>query len=77
MGTEWLSAGINLKGEFDNMYTDGGRVFSIIGKGNDTTKARMKALKGMACCSIEDNGLHYRTDIAWRDIAREEKQGNK
>ncbi|MFH1289810.1 MAG: phosphoribosylamine--glycine ligase [Nanoarchaeota archaeon] len=65
-----LSAAIHIKD--GKMYTAGGRVFSVVGTGNDVIEARRNALQGMACCSIEDNGLHYRTDIAWRDAEREQ-----
>jgi phosphoribosylamine---glycine ligase len=67
-GVEWLSAGIKVKD--GRMYTAGGRVFSVIGKGKDVIEARRSSLQGMACCSIADNGLHYRTDTAWRDVQR-------
>lgn len=70
---DFLSAGIEIQD--GNMYTAGGRVFSFIGSGKDVVEARQKALQAMACCSIEDNGLHYRTDIAWRDVQR--VQGEK
>ena len=44
---------------------------SVITKKDDNIlEARIRALQGMACCSVEDNGLHYRTDIAWRDVQR-------
>jgi phosphoribosylamine--glycine ligase len=66
---EVLSAGIKVKD--DNLYTNGGRLFAIVGKGEDLYEARVLALQAMACCSIPDNGLHYRTDIAWRDIDAE------
>ncbi len=63
-----LSAGIEIRdGE---MYTAGGRVFSLIGEDQNVIEAREKALQAMALCSIEDNGLIYRTDVAWRDVQR-------
>lgn len=65
---DFLSAGMKM--DKGHMYTNGGRVFSFVGKGEDVIVARQNALKAMAYCSIEDNGLHYRTDIAWRDIQR-------
>ncbi len=71
----FLSAGINVK---DNrMFTNGGRVFNIIGVGEDVIKARQNAMQGMACVTIEGNGLHYRTDIAWRDVQRVQQQNYK
>ena len=62
------SAGIKVVG--DKMYTGGGRVIDVTASGKDVVEARRDALKGMACISIEDNGLTYRTDIAWRDVQR-------
>lgn len=68
LGVELLSAGIAVRdGE---MYTNGGRVISVVGTGQDTIQARQQALAGMACIAFEDNTLHYRTDIGWRDIER-------
>jgi phosphoribosylamine--glycine ligase len=71
MGVEFLSAGIKVQdGE---MYTNGGRVFSLVGKGHNVIVAREAALKAMAGCYIEGNGLQYRTDIACTDIERAQK----
>ena len=67
-GTELRSAGIKVKD--GQMYTNGGRVVDVTAEGSDVRDAREKALQAMACISIEDNGLTYRTDIAWRDIQR-------
>ena len=71
-GVHLLSAGIEVEG--GRMYSKGGRVFSVVGEGNDVIDARRRSLQGMACCSIEDNGLDYRTDIAWRDVQRVQKE---
>ncbi len=70
-GIHLLSAGIQVKD--GQIYTGGGRVFSVVAEGRNVIEARMRALQGIACCSIEDNGLHYRTDIAWRDVQRVQK----
>ncbi len=65
-GVNFLSAGIKVQ---DNkMYIAGGRIFSTVASGNTLMNAREKALAAMACCHVEGNGLHYRTDIAWREI---------
>ncbi len=74
-----LSAGINVVD--GQMYTRGGRVLNVLsgyaGAGDKTVSdARVKALQKIACISIEGNGLHYRTDIAWRDVEREQKRAN-
>ena len=65
---DMLSAGIKI--EDGEMYTAGGRVFSLVGEGQNVIEAREKALQAMALCSIEDNGLVYRTDVGWRDVQR-------
>ena len=70
-GVHLLSAGIKVTD--GKLYTNGGRVFSVVAEGKDAIEARTKALQGMAYCSIEDNGLHYRTDVAWRDVQRIQK----
>jgi len=71
-GVHLLSAGTKIK---DNiLQTNGGRVFSVVASGSNILEARTKALQAMACCSIEDNGLHYRTDIAWRDAERLQRE---
>ena len=67
-GVYLLSAGIQSIKE--NLCTNDGRVFSVVADGKNAIDARIRALQGIACCSIEDNGLHYRPDIAWRDVQR-------
>lgn len=49
---------------------NGGRLFYIVGKGNDVIEARENAYAAMKLISIEDNGLHYRKDIGYRDVER-------
>ena len=66
-----LSAGIRVQD--GRMYAKGGRLFSVVGEGRDVIEARRNALQGMACCSVGGNGLHYRTDVAWRDVERVQK----
>lgn len=64
----FLSAGTKMSE--GKLYASGGRVFSCVGAGNDVIEAQRIALQGMACCSIGNNGLHYRSDTAWRDVER-------
>lgn len=64
----FLSAGTGVRE--GKLYANGGRVFSCVGEGSDAFEAKRIALQGMACCSIDGNGLHYRSDIAWRDVER-------
>ena len=51
-------------------YAGGGRLFYIVGEGNDVIEARMKAYEAMSMVSIEGNSLDFRTDIGWRDVQR-------
>jgi len=68
-GVQVFGAGIKKEG--DNFYVNGGRLFSVVAKGNNILEAKEKAYSAMAKISIEGNGLHYRTDIGWRDVERE------
>ncbi len=63
-----LSAGAGVRD--GKLYAAGGRVFNCVASGEDVIEARRTALQAMACCLIDGNGLHYRSDIAWRDIER-------
>lgn len=63
-----LSAGIKVVDGL--LYNSGGRVFNLVTKGDNILDARESALRGMGCCYIEDNGLHYRTDVSWKDVQR-------
>ncbi len=64
----FLSAGVRV--HEGKLYVAGGRVFSAVASGKDVIEARRRALHALACCSIEGNNLHYRADIAWRDLER-------
>jgi phosphoribosylamine--glycine ligase len=52
------------------LYVNGGRVLSVVGEGKDVIEARAKAHEAISMIHIEGNNLHYRTDIAWRDVER-------
>lgn len=49
----------------------GGRVFHLTGVGLTLSQARMRAYGAMSLVAIENNNLHFRTDIGWRDMERE------
>jgi len=51
-------------------YVNGGRLFYIVGEGNDAVDARERAYEAMHRITIEDDSLAYRTDIGYRDVAR-------
>ena len=67
-GVEVFGAGIEIReGKF---YANGGRLFSVVGEGEDILEAKQKAYSAIAMVDIEGNNLHYRTDIGWRDVER-------
>lgn len=67
-GVKIFGAGIAKKGK--NLVVHGGRVFHIVGEGKTLTQAQNKAYQAMAMIKIQDNNLHFRTDIGWRDLER-------
>ncbi len=62
--------GAGIKKEKRKYYTNGGRLFYIVGEGKTVIEARRKAYEAMSLIFIEDNNLHFRTDIGWRDVQR-------
>lgn len=68
-GIKIFGAGIAKKGK--NFIVHGGRVFHVIGEGKTLVQAKDKAYKAMAMVNIQGSNLHYRTDIGWRDLERE------
>ncbi|MDD5182431.1 MAG: phosphoribosylamine--glycine ligase [Candidatus Nanoarchaeia archaeon] len=67
-GVTVFGAGIDVRdGKF---YANGGRLYGIVGEGDDILEARPNAYSAMAHTFIEGNNLHYRTDIGWRDVER-------
>ena len=63
-----FKAGVDVEGEI--FYANGGRLFSIVAEGKNILEAKQKAYSAMGYISVEGNNLHYRTDIAWRDVQR-------
>ncbi len=62
--------GAGIKFDSGKFYANGGRLFSVVGEGNDVAEARERAYAAISHISIEGNNLHYRTDIGWRDVER-------
>lgn len=67
-GVYIFGSGIQRKG--NKFYANGGRVFYVVGGGENIADARDKVYSALKLISIEGNNLHYRTDIGWRDMAR-------
>lgn len=51
-------------------YASGGRLFHIVGEGENAIEARSKALEAMAKVQVEGNNLDYRIDIGHNDVDR-------
>ncbi len=51
-------------------FVSSGRLFYIVGTGSNVIEAREKAYAAIAKLYVEDNLLHFRTDIGWRDVER-------
>ena len=54
----------------ERYFANGGRLFYIVGEGNDIMEARQRAYDAMAKVSVDGLNLHFRTDIGWRDVQR-------
>lgn len=67
-GVRFYSAGIKKVG--GKFLANGGRLFHIVGEGNNILEARQKAYSAMSQIYIEGNNLHFRTDIGFRDVER-------
>ena len=52
------------------LITSGTRLFYVMAEGKNVAEARQKAYNALSLVSIEDNNLHYRQDIGWRDLER-------
>lgn len=53
-------------GDDGRIYTDGGRVLTVVGSGEDMAEARDKVYRQLPRIRFE--GCHYRTDIALREM---------
>ena len=67
-GVNIFGAGIGVQDK--KFYANGGRLFSVVGEGNNILEAKERAYSAIARINIEGNNLHYRTDIGWRDVER-------
>lgn len=65
-GVKIYGAGIKILEK--KYFASGGRLFYIVGEGNNVIEARQRAYEAMAMVSVEENNLHFRTDIGWRDV---------
>ena len=56
--------------EGGHIYTDGGRVLGVTARGATIAQAQKRAYEAVG--KIHFDGAHYRTDIGWRAVAREQ-----
>ncbi|MGE5529917.1 MAG: phosphoribosylamine--glycine ligase [Patescibacteria group bacterium] len=66
-GVHVFHAGTAVRG--GELVTAGGRVLNVVGTGPDFFAARERAYA--ACEEIRFAGMHYRRDIAWREMKRQ------
>lgn len=59
--------GAGMKVADNKEFINGGRLFTLVAEGENVLEAQQKALAAMAFIHGEDNSIHYRTDIGWRD----------
>ncbi len=64
-----FGAGISKSG--NNFLANGGRLFHVMAEGLTILQARLRAYGAISMINISGNNLHYRTDIGWRDLERE------
>lgn len=64
-GVSVYGAGIEVRD--GGLYTSGGRVFNIVGKGDNIIDARKDAYEAIKPISIEGGNLHCRKDIGIKD----------
>ena len=73
-GVQFFSYAINVEDDPSNvpkiLRAGGGRLFAFVAAEQNVLEAVVKARQAMACAFIEDNGLIWRPDIAWRDVQR-------
>lgn len=57
---------MGVKDENGKLYSNGGRVLIVVGKGRDVTEAKNDAYAGVA--HLEDDRLFHRNDIGWQSV---------
>ena len=62
--------GAGIKRKNNKFFVNGGRIFHLVAFGKNIIEARKNAYCLMSSVYIQNNGLHYRTDIGWRDVKR-------
>lgn len=63
-----FGAGIKRNGR--RFYVDAGRVVHVVGQGKTIVETRKNVYAACSTLFIEENNLHYRTDIGWHEQER-------
>lgn len=69
--------GSGIKRVGKRFFVNGGRILHVVGEGKNVQEARKKAYGAISLLFIEENNLHYRTDIGWRDLQRKYGRGKQ
>ena len=67
--------GAGAKYENKKWQAAGGRLFYVLGEGQNVAQARKMAYNALSLVDVEGNNLHYRRDIGYRDLERLHKLG--
>jgi len=62
--------GAGAKYENKKWKTAGGRLFYVLGEGQNVAQAREMAYNALSLVDVKGNNLHYRRDIGYRDLER-------
>lgn len=65
-----LFFGTRIKIKANKYFVSSGRLFHVVAEGKNIIEVRKKVYQALSSLFIEDNGLHFRTDIGWRDVER-------
>lgn len=68
--TKKLLFGAGIKKVSDEWQVEAGRLFYVLGEGNNVAQARKKAYNALSKVRISRGDLHYRKDIGYRDLIR-------
>lgn len=62
--------GAGAKRENKKWKAEGGRLFYVLGEGQNVAQARKMAYNALSLVGVDGNNLHYRKDIGYRDFER-------
>ena len=68
-----FGAGAKFKG--GRWVAAGGRLFYVLGEGQNVAQARKMAYNALSLVDVEGNNMHYRRDIGYRDLKRLNQRG--